>query len=43
MTMPISIFRPAGALDIERQEDEAIQAEEEKEVGDRRPYECLVG
>jgi len=36
-------FRPAGALDVDRQEDESIQAEEEKEVGDRRPYECLVG
>jgi hypothetical protein len=32
-----------GVLDVERQQDEAVQAEEEKEVGDRRPNKSLVG
>ena len=36
-------FGPAGALYVERQEDEAVEAEEEEEVGDRRPDERLVG
>ena len=34
---------PAGALDVERQENEAVETEEEEKVGDRRPDESLVG
>ena len=33
----------AGVLDVERQEDEAVQAQEKKEVGDGRLHESLVG
>jgi len=36
-------FRPAEARDVERQEDEAVHAEEEEEVGDRHPKERVVG
>jgi len=36
-------LRPSDAFDVERQENEAVQAEEEKEVRDRRPNESLVG
>src|SRR2546422_8550341 len=35
-------LRPAERGDVERQEDEAVHAEEEEEVGGRRPQEDIV-
>ena len=35
-------LRPAERRDVERQQDEAVHAQEEEEVGDRRPEERIV-
>ena len=36
-------LRPAEGRDIQWQQDEAVQAQEEEEVADRRPKEGIVG
>jgi len=42
MTTPMATFRSAERVDVQRQQDVAVQAEAEEEVGERRPHEGVV-